>query len=113
MRELDWTKIWASSVDGKGLLPVVVQDSASKRNLMLVFMDELAYKKTMETGFVTVFSRKAQDYRVQGESRDCMLWVDSEQIGCGQNSLLLLVTAQGNHDKICHHGGTSCFEDIV
>ncbi len=50
MAQLDYSKL-------QGLIPAIIQDANTKNVLMLGFMNEEAYLKTVESGKVTFFSR--------------------------------------------------------
>ena len=50
-----------------GLIPAIIQDNSTNKVLMLGFMNEEAYRKTMETGKVTFFSRTKNRLWTKGE----------------------------------------------
>lgn len=106
MRAIDWNKVKGQ---GNGLLSVVVQDARSHTVLMVVYMNEKAYQQTVLTSWLTLFSRKTEELRIQGESRDCCLRIRDLRVSCEGNALLALVDPTGNTEDICHHGGMSCF----
>ena len=90
-----------------GLIPTVVQDHASKRVLMVGFMNDAAFQKTLETGAVTFFSRSRQKLWTKGETSGHRLLVRSIQTDCDEDTLLIEVEAQG--PGVCHNGYNSCF----
>ncbi len=90
-----------------GLIPAVVQDYASKRVLMVGFMNDAAFEKTLETGAVTFFSRSRQKLWTKGESSGHRLLVRSIQTDCDEDTLLIEVEAVG--PGVCHNGYQSCF----
>ena len=90
-----------------GLIPAVVQDHATKRVLMLGFMNEAAFEKTLATGAVTFFSRSRQKLWTKGETSGHTLLVRSIQTDCDEDTLLIEVDAQG--PGVCHNGYLSCF----
>ena len=49
-----------------GLVPGIVQDAASGQVLMLGFLNPVSYAKTLETGFVTFWSRTRQKLWMKG-----------------------------------------------
>jgi phosphoribosyl-AMP cyclohydrolase len=98
--QLDFTKL-------DGLIPAVIQDHASGRVLMVGFMNEQAWQKTLETGFATFFSRSRNKLWLKGESSGHRLAVKSIQTDCDQDCLLLQVEAAG--PGVCHEGYQSCF----
>ena len=53
-----------------GLIPAIIQDNSTNKVLMLGFMNEEAYRKTMETGKVTFFSRTKNRLWTKGERRE-------------------------------------------
>ena len=90
-----------------GLVTAVIQDHASKRVLMVGFMNEEAWKKTVETGFATFYSRSRQKLWLKGESSGHRLVVKSIATDCDQDALVLQVEALG--PGVCHNGYESCF----
>jgi len=90
-----------------GLIPAVIQDAASGRVLMLGFMNEEAFRKTVETGFATFFSRSRNKLWLKGESSGHRLVVKEISTDCDQDAVLLKVEALG--PGVCHEGYESCF----
>jgi phosphoribosyl-AMP cyclohydrolase len=90
-----------------GLLPAVVQDAASGRVLMVGFMNENAWRKTVDTGDVTFYSRSRDKLWTKGETSGHRLKVKSIQTDCDQDCVLLQVEALG--PGVCHEGYESCF----
>lgn len=97
--ELDWSK-------GDGLLPVVVQDAATLRVLMLGYMNAEALAATRASGKVTFYSRSKQRLWTKGESSGNTLDLVSIETDCDRDTLL--VTAHP-HGPTCHLGRSSCF----
>jgi phosphoribosyl-AMP cyclohydrolase len=91
-----------------GLLPAVVQDAASGEVLMVGFFNELSYAKTLETGFVTFWSRTREKLWMKGESSGNRLRVVSAATDCDQDTLLFRVVVEGD-GLVCHEGTVSCF----
>ncbi|MDE7324668.1 MAG: bifunctional phosphoribosyl-AMP cyclohydrolase/phosphoribosyl-ATP diphosphatase HisIE [Lachnospiraceae bacterium] len=89
-----------------GLIPVIVQDYKNNEVLMLAYMDEMAYNKTMETGRMTYFSRERQKLWVKGEESGHFQYVKSLAIDCDSDTLLAKVMQVG---AACHTGNRSCF----
>ncbi len=98
---LDWGK-------GDGLLPVVVQDAASLRVLMLGYMNAEALAATRASGKVTFYSRSKQRLWTKGESSGHFLEVVSIDQDCDDDTLLVLAHPRG---PTCHLGRASCFAD--
>lgn len=90
-----------------GLVPAVIQDHQTGRVLMLGFMNEEAFQKTVETGFATFFSRTRNKLWMKGESSGHRLVVKEISTDCDKDTLLLKVEAQG--PGVCHDGYQSCF----
>lgn len=89
-----------------GLVPVIVQDYKNNEVLMLAYMDEMAYNKTIETGRMTYFSRERQKLWVKGEESGHFQYVKSLSIDCDNDTLLAKVMQVG---AACHTGNRSCF----
>lgn len=89
-----------------GLVPVIVQDYKNNEVLMLAYMDEMAYNKTVETGKMTYFSRERQKLWVKGEESGHFQYVKSLSIDCDSDTLLAKVMQVG---AACHTGNRSCF----
>lgn len=90
-----------------GLIPAVIQDEVTKRVLMVGFMNEAAFTKTVETGYVTFFSRTRNKLWTKGETSGHKLVVKQIQKDCDSDTLLVLVKALG--PGVCHLGYNSCF----
>ena len=90
-----------------GLAPAVVQDYSSGRVLMVGFMNEEAFRKTVETGFATFFSRSRGKLWVKGETSGHRLAVKEISTDCDQDAVLVRVEALG--PGVCHNGYESCF----
>lgn len=91
-----------------GLIPVIVQDSATLQVLMLAYMDEAALAETGESGEATFFSRSRGGRWRKGETSGHRLDVVSMTPDCDQDALLLNVRPRG---PACHLATTSCFGD--
>jgi len=91
----------------QGVVPAVVQDHRSGRVLMLGFMNEEAFRQTVETGFATFFSRSRQQLWLKGESSGHTLVVKEIFTDCDEDTVLLKVEALG--PGVCHAGYESCF----
>jgi phosphoribosyl-AMP cyclohydrolase len=90
-----------------GLAPAVIQDHASGRVLMVGFMNEEAFRKTVETGFATFYSRSRNKLWMKGETSGHRLVVKEISTDCDQDALLVKVEALG--PGVCHNGYQSCF----
>src|SRR6266852_5298738 len=90
-----------------GLVTAVIQDYTSGRVLMVGFMNEEAFRKTVETGFATFFSRSRKKLWLKGESSGHRLIVKEISTDCDRDALLVRVEALG--PGVCHNGYQSCF----
>jgi phosphoribosyl-AMP cyclohydrolase len=90
-----------------GLITAVVQDLASGRVLMVGYMNQAAFDKTVETGFATFYSRSRRKLWLKGESSGHKLVVKEISADCDGDAVLLKVEALG--PGVCHEGYASCF----
>jgi phosphoribosyl-AMP cyclohydrolase len=95
-----------------GLLPAIVQDAQSGQVLMVGFLNETSYAKTLETGFVTFWSRTRQKLWMKGETSGNRLRVISAATDCDQDTLLFRVAVEGD-GLVCHEGTVSCFTQAI
>lgn len=91
-----------------GLVPAIVQDASTKTVLMLGFMNEEAYLKTLELKKVTFFSRTKQRLWTKGEESGHYLHLVDIKVDCDQDTLLVLVNPVG---PTCHMGTDTCWGD--
>ena len=90
-----------------GLITAVIQDHATGRVLMVGFMNEEAFHKTVETGYATFFSRSRNKLWMKGETSGHRLVVKEISTDCDRDALLVKVEALG--PGVCHEGYQSCF----
>ncbi|MCC6587856.1 MAG: phosphoribosyl-AMP cyclohydrolase [Bryobacterales bacterium] len=90
-----------------GLIAAVVIDHQTGRVLMVGFMNEEAWHKTLETGAVTFYSRSRNKLWMKGETSGHKLLVKEIRTDCDQDALLITVEALG--PGVCHEGYESCF----
>ena len=90
-----------------GLLPVIVQDDATLRVLMLGYMNREAFERTQAEGRVTFYSRTRQTLWTKGETSGNYLLVNDMYVDCDGDTLLIKATPIG---PTCHRGTTSCFD---
>jgi phosphoribosyl-AMP cyclohydrolase len=100
------TKIDFEKMDG--LVAGIVQDARTGEVLMLGFLNEESFAKTLETGFVTFWSRTRQKLWMKGESSGNRLRVVSAATDCDNDALLFRVVVEGD-GLVCHEGTVSCF----
>jgi len=91
-----------------GLAPGIVQDARTGEVLMLGFLNAASYAKTVETGFVTFWSRTRQKLWMKGETSGNRLRVISAATDCDNDTLLFRVAVEGD-GLVCHEGTVSCF----
>ena len=90
-----------------GLIPAVIQDHQSGRVLMVGFMNEEAFRRTVETGLATFYSRSRDKLWVKGETSGHQIVVKEIQTDCDQDCVVILAEALG--PGVCHEGYESCF----
>ena len=95
------------SKNADGLLPVIVQDSVTLKVLMLGYMNEEAFDKTLATGKVTFWSRTRQALWTKGETSGNFLTVVDVYPDCDADTLLIRAIPSG---PTCHRGTTACFD---
>jgi len=91
----------------KGLLPAIVQDAQTSAVLMLGYMNEESFKKTLDTKKVTFYSRSRQCLWTKGETSGNVLDLVDLDLDCDQDALLLKVNPVG---ATCHRNTKTCFD---
>jgi phosphoribosyl-ATP pyrophosphohydrolase/phosphoribosyl-AMP cyclohydrolase len=91
-----------------GLIPCVVQDVKTLRVLMVGFMNEDAYLKTVQENKVTFFSRTKQRLWTKGETSGNFLHVSDIKVDCDNDTLLIKAIPSG---PVCHTGADTCFSE--
>jgi phosphoribosyl-AMP cyclohydrolase len=91
----------------EGLVPVIVQDHETGDVLMLAYMNQRAWLKTLETGKATYWSRSRNELWVKGETSGHVQIVKEILVDCDADTLLLKVQQVGG--AACHTGYRSCF----
>ncbi len=97
--ELDFNKM-------NGLIPAIIQDDYTQKVLMLGFMNQEAYEKTVNSGKVTFFSRTKNRLWTKGEESGNFLHVVSIASDCDNDTLLIKVHPEG---PVCHTGADTCW----
>ncbi|QXE03237.1 bifunctional phosphoribosyl-AMP cyclohydrolase/phosphoribosyl-ATP diphosphatase HisIE [Terribacillus sp. DMT04] len=90
----------------KGLVPAIVQDSQTKQVLMLAYMNEEAYEKTVETKQTWFYSRSREALWNKGATSGNTQQVVDMKLDCDQDTILISVLPKG---PACHTGEVSCF----
>ena len=90
-----------------GLIPAIIQDRHTGKVLMLGFMNEDAYHKTLTSGLVTFYSRSRHKLWTKGETSGHRLVAREIRVDCDQDALLIQAELTG--PGCCHMGYRSCF----
>ena len=91
-----------------GLVPAIIQDVTTKNVLMLGYMNEEAYQKTIDTKKVTFYSRTKQRLWTKGEESGNFLNLVDIKNDCDNDTLLLSVNPVG---QTCHKGSDTCWNE--
>jgi phosphoribosyl-AMP cyclohydrolase / phosphoribosyl-ATP pyrophosphohydrolase len=100
-KNIDFSKL-------NGLVPCIVQDSRTRVVLMLGFMNQEAYEKTLAEGRITFYSRSKQRLWTKGETSGNFLNVVSIDIDCDEDTILIKAVPDG---PVCHTGADTCFNE--
>ena len=93
-------------LNNDGLIPVIVQDYQTNEVLMMAYMNEEAYKHTVETGRMTYYSRSRNELWEKGLTSGHFQYLKSLEIDCDKDTLLAKVYQVG---AACHTGSRNCF----
>jgi phosphoribosyl-ATP pyrophosphohydrolase/phosphoribosyl-AMP cyclohydrolase len=91
-----------------GLIPAIIQDHKTNRVLMLGFMNEEAYAKTLETRLTTFYSRSRKMLWTKGETSGNYLQVKEILEDCDNDTILIKADPIG---PVCHTGADTCFNE--
>jgi phosphoribosyl-AMP cyclohydrolase len=100
INELDFEK-------NSGLVTAIAQDHATGEILMVAFMNEEAFRRTVETGEVVYWSRSRRKLWHKGEESGNVQRLKSIHIDCDGDAILLKVEQIGG--AACHTGRRNCF----
>jgi phosphoribosyl-ATP pyrophosphohydrolase/phosphoribosyl-AMP cyclohydrolase len=100
------TKIDFAKLDG--MVPCIIQDAQTQIVLMLGFMNEEAYQKTIADKRVTFYSRSKKRLWTKGETSGNYLDLVDIKLDCDQDTLLIKVNPTG---PVCHTGADTCFNE--
>jgi phosphoribosyl-AMP cyclohydrolase len=103
--EIDFEKM-------QGLVPAIVQDAATGEVLMVGFMNDEAWKRTLDTAYVTFYSRTRNKLWTKGETSGNRLKVLFASTDCDRDTLLIQVEVEGA-GVVCHEGTRSCFTKTI
>jgi phosphoribosyl-ATP pyrophosphohydrolase/phosphoribosyl-AMP cyclohydrolase len=101
LENLDFEKV-------NGLIPCIIQDEATRKVLMLGYMNKEALEKTQTENRVTFFSRTKNRLWTKGETSGNFLNVKSITSDCDDDTLLIKVDPVG---EVCHTGADTCFDE--
>ncbi|WP_341662876.1 bifunctional phosphoribosyl-AMP cyclohydrolase/phosphoribosyl-ATP diphosphatase HisIE [Blattabacterium cuenoti] len=93
----------------KGLIPVIVQDSNTDKVLMMGYMNQEAYQKSIDEKKVTFYSRSKEKLWTKGEISKNYLFIKEILVDCDKDTLLIKAKPAG---PICHKGSDTCWKEI-
>lgn len=94
-----------------GLLPAIAQDYLTREVLMLAYINDLAWRKSLETGKVHYWSRSRQKLWLKGETSGHVQLIRDILVDCDEDTVVFLVEQLGG--AACHTGHRSCFHRKV
>lgn len=92
------------------LIPAIIQHYKTKTVLMLGFMNQQAFDKTLEIGKVTFYSRSKKRLWTKGETSGNFLELKEVTVDCDNDTLLFKVDPKGH---VCHLGNDTCFGNLT
>jgi phosphoribosyl-ATP pyrophosphohydrolase/phosphoribosyl-AMP cyclohydrolase len=95
-------------VKNNGLVPCIIQDATTQVVLMLGYMNEEAYQKSMREKRITFYSRTKQRLWTKGETSGNYLELVEMIVDCDNDTLLAKVNPLG---AVCHTGSDTCFNE--
>ena len=101
--KLQWSDL---KLNSEGMIPVIVQDYKTDQVLMLAYMNEEAYNRTISTGKMNYYSRSRKSLWLKGETSGHFQYVKSLTADCDFDTILAKVKQIG---AACHTGSRSCF----
>lgn len=104
--------VLAPRFDAHGLIAAIAQHAETGEVLMIAWMNAVALKATLDTGFVHYFSRSRQELWQKGESSGQLQAVKEIRVDCDQDAVLVKVIPGGDGGA-CHVGFRSCFYRVV
>lgn len=107
MTSTDQTTDLQLKFDNDGLIAAIAQDFQTKEVLMLAWMNQEAFEKTLATGEAHYWSRSRQSLWHKGSTSGAIQIIKEIKIDCDQDALILLVEQKGR--GACHTGRKSCF----
>ena len=104
---LDETATLSLNYNAEGLIAAVAQEATTKEILMLAWMNEEAFEKTITTGEAHYWSRSRGQLWHKGATSGAVQKVREIRVDCDQDAVILMVEQSG--DGACHTGRRSCF----
>ena len=101
--KIGWDELVKNS---DGMIPVITQDYKTGEVLMLAYMNEQAFEKTLATGKMTYWSRSRNELWTKGDTSGHYQFVKSITADCDKDTILAKVLQIG---AACHTGARSCF----
>ena len=93
--------------DSNGLIAAIAQDHITKEILMLAWMNQDAFEKTLETGEAHYWSRSRSELWHKGATSGHVQIIQEIRIDCDQDAIILMIDQQGS--GACHTGRKTCF----
>jgi phosphoribosyl-ATP pyrophosphohydrolase/phosphoribosyl-AMP cyclohydrolase len=90
------------------LIPAIIQDAKTRKVLMLGYMNEEAYQKTLETNLITFFSRSKNRLWIKGETSGNHLNLIDYKVDCDNDTILMYAEPVG---PTCHTGADTCWDE--
>lgn len=97
-------------LNADGMVPVIVQDYKTSEVLMLAYMNEEAFDKTIATGKMTYWSRSRNELWIKGLTSGHFQYVKSLTLDCDNDTILAKVSQIG---AACHTGNRTCFFNTI
>jgi len=101
--KVSWSDL---KLNESGLIPCIVQDYQTGQVLMLAYMNEEAFQKTLESRRMTYWSRSRSELWIKGLTSGHFQYLKSLYLDCDNDTLLAKVDQIG---AACHTGNYSCF----
>lgn len=92
--------------DSSGLIPCIIQNSATGKVLMLGYANKETLQETISSGLMVFFSRSRNEKWLKGETSGNTLEVIDMKKDCDSDAILVSVQPAG---PTCHTGNESCF----
>jgi phosphoribosyl-AMP cyclohydrolase len=97
---LDFAKLEKVVAQSKGVIPVAVQDNATKEVILIAYINKQALEKSLKTHLATFWSTSRNELWIKGETSGNTFELIEVYVNCEQNSLVYLVKPKNG--GICH-----------